>query len=94
MTGHAKSRGEVGARDALYARRARKSRTEPGCLAHAVYQDAENPLRLIFLEEWADRESLAAHFTVPASREFVKTLQELTVSSSGIKIYDATSISL
>jgi quinol monooxygenase YgiN len=72
----------------------RRSRTEPGCLAHAVYQDAENPLRLLFLEEWADKESLAVHFAVPASREFVKTARELATALSEIKIYDAVSVSV
>jgi hypothetical protein len=27
-----------------------RSRAEPGCIAHAVHQDAENPLRLVFIE--------------------------------------------
>ncbi|HEX8998573.1 MAG TPA: putative quinol monooxygenase [Blastocatellia bacterium] len=70
----------------------RRSRTEPGCLAHAVHQDAENPLRLVFLEEWTDRASLAAHFAVPASREFVKTIRELAAEPPQMNIYDATPV--
>ena len=27
------------------------SRTEPGCISHAVYQDPENALRLFFYEQ-------------------------------------------
>ena len=27
-----------------------RSRTEPGCIAHAVHVDCENPLRLVFFE--------------------------------------------
>lgn len=68
----------------------RRSRTEPGCLAHAVHQDAENPLRLVFLEEWTDRTALATHFAVPASREFVKTVRALAAEAPQINIYDAT----
>ena len=49
-----------------------RSRTEPGCISHAVHVDCENPLRLVFIEQWADRAALLAHFAVPASREFVK----------------------
>lgn len=30
----------------------RRSRAEPGCISHAVHHDAENPLRLVFVEEW------------------------------------------
>ena len=70
----------------------RRSRTEPGCLAHAVHQDMENPLRLVFLEEWADRDSLAAHFAVPASRDFVKTVRALAAEPPEMNIYDATPI--
>ena len=51
-----------------------RSRTEPGCISHAVHIDCENPLRLVFIEQWADRAALAAHFAVPASRNFVRAL--------------------
>ena len=52
----------------------RRSRTEPGCLLHSVHQDVEDPSRVVFLEHWADKESLDAHFRVPASNEFVKAI--------------------
>lgn len=68
----------------------RRSRAEPGCVAHAVHRDAENPLRLVFLEEWADRESLAAHFTVPESRDFAKAARELASEPPRLNIYDAS----
>ena len=66
----------------------RRSRTEPGCISHAVHVDCENPLRLVFIEQWADRAALAAHFAVPASRDFVGRLGSLA-SGSDIQIYDA-----
>ena len=44
-----------------------RSRAEPGCISHAVHVDCENPLRLVFFEQWADRAALLAHFAVPAS---------------------------
>ena len=56
----------------------RRSRQEAGCISHAVHVDCENPLRLVFFEQWADRAALLDHFAVPASRQFVKT-----VGSSG-----------
>ena len=68
----------------------RRSRQEPGCIAHAVYADCENPLRLVFIEQWADRAALSAHFAVPASRDFVRALQPLASASSTLEIYDAT----
>ena len=52
-----------------------RSRAEPGCISHAVHVDCENPLRLVFFEQWADRAALLAHFAVPASRDFVRALQ-------------------
>ena len=67
-----------------------RSRTEPGCISHAVHVDCENPLRLVFVEQWADRAALAAHFAVPGSRDFVRSLQSLAAGSSTIEIYDVT----
>jgi quinol monooxygenase YgiN len=34
---------------ALALEHSRRSRFEPGCLAHGVHQDCENQLRLVFL---------------------------------------------
>jgi quinol monooxygenase YgiN len=67
-----------------------RSRSEPGCISHAVHIDCENPLRLVFIEQWADRAALLAHFAVPASRDFVRALQPLAAGSTTIEIYDAT----
>jgi quinol monooxygenase YgiN len=67
-----------------------RSRKEPGCISHAVHLDCENPLRLVFIEQWTDRAALSAHFTVPASRDFVLALLPLTAARSTIEIYDAT----
>jgi quinol monooxygenase YgiN len=68
----------------------RRSRTEPGCISHAVQIDCENPLRLVFFEQWADRAALLAHFAVPASRDFVRALQSLAAAATTIELYDAT----
>jgi quinol monooxygenase YgiN len=67
-----------------------RSRSEPGCISHAVHVDCENPLRLVFFEQWADRAALLAHFAVPASREFVRSLQSLAAAATTIELYDAT----
>jgi quinol monooxygenase YgiN len=67
-----------------------RSRKETGCISHAVHIDCENPLRLVFIEQWADRAALQAHFAVPASRGFVSALQPLVSASPTLKIYDAT----
>ena len=67
-----------------------RSRGEPGCISHAVHLDCENPLRLVFVEQWADRAALLAHFAVPASRDFVRALQWLAAAATTIELYDAT----
>jgi len=36
----------------------RRSRTEEGCISHNVHIDCENPMRLMFFEQWADEETL------------------------------------
>jgi quinol monooxygenase YgiN len=69
-----------------------RSRTEPGCISHAVHIDCENPLRLVFIEQWADRAALAAHFAVPASRDFVRALHPLAAGAPDIQIYDASKL--
>ena len=67
-----------------------RSRGEPGCISHAVHVDCENPLRLVFIEQWADHAALQAHFAVPASRHFVRALQPLATEATSIELYDAT----
>ena len=64
----------------------RRSRTEPGCLSHAVHRDVENDLRLVFVERWADRDSLDTHFAVPASGEFVTVAGTLAAEPPSIEI--------
>jgi quinol monooxygenase YgiN len=66
-----------------------RSRKEPGCVAHTVHVDCENPLRLVFFEQWADRAALSAHFALAASRDFVRALQPLAAAATTIEIYDA-----
>ena len=67
-----------------------RSRGEPGCISHSVQIDCENPLRLVFFEQWADRAALLNHFAVPASRDFVKSLQSLATAATSIELYEAT----
>jgi quinol monooxygenase YgiN len=69
-----------------------RSRGEPGCISHAVQVDCENPLRLVFFEQWADRAALLTHFAVPASRNFVRSLRGLAAAATTIEIYDATKV--
>lgn len=72
----------------------RRSRGEPGCLAHAVHRDAENPLRLVFVEQWADRQALLDHFAVQASRAFVRRAAELSAEAPAISLFEAQPLAL
>ena len=71
-----------------------RSRAEPGCLEHGVTVDVNDGLRLVFFERWLDRESLLAHFRVPASREFAKRVAELAAHPPELATYDASEVSL
>jgi quinol monooxygenase YgiN len=75
---------------ALSLEHVHRSRAEPGCLSHAVHRDAENPLRLVFFEEWDGRDAIAAHFALPASRAFVKAAGALAAAPSTLKVYEAS----
>ena len=70
-----------------------RSLAEPGCLHHSVQVSCENPLRLVFVERWADKAALKAHFLVPDSADFVRAARKLAASAPPIAIYDTTEIS-
>ncbi|GAC1471265.1 MAG: putative quinol monooxygenase [Candidatus Dormibacteraceae bacterium] len=74
---------------ALCLEHVRRSRDEPGCISHAVHQDAEYPCRLFFFEQWADRAALAKHFAMPRSGEFVVAFVRLAKSAPEMSVYDA-----
>jgi quinol monooxygenase YgiN len=82
--------GRLGETLALSLEHVRRSRLEPGCISHAVHQDAENPNRLFFFEQWADQAAVAAHFAVPASRVFAKALGALAAEAPQLAMYDST----
>lgn len=66
-----------------------RSRTEPGCISHAVHIDAEDPLRLFFFERWEDMATLETHFRQPGSAEFIGQVRALAAASETITLYDA-----
>ncbi|MEO1085939.1 MAG: putative quinol monooxygenase [Acidobacteriota bacterium] len=72
----------------------KRSRTEPGCLEHGVHCDAEDPLRLVFLEKWADEASLEAHFALEASQTFVREAVALAAETPVIEVYGGERIPL
>jgi quinol monooxygenase YgiN len=73
---------------ALAQQHVERSRGEPGCVSHAMSIDSENPLRLVFVEEWADFAALQAHFAVPESRQFAAAAARLGHGAE-LRIFDA-----
>lgn len=71
-----------------------RSRAEPGCIEHGVTIDANDGLRLVFFERWADMDALLAHFKVPASREFGAQAAKLAARPPDLAAYDATELKL
>ena len=67
-----------------------RSRAEAGCIAHAVHIDHENPLKLVFVEKWADATALATHFKVKDSIDFVAQARALAAGAPVIEIFMAT----
>jgi quinol monooxygenase YgiN len=75
-------------RDACLAH-VHRSRTEDGCISHAVHVDTENPLRLVFFEEWRDMPALQAHFVTPGIADLLAAIREHAASSEKITTYTA-----
>jgi quinol monooxygenase YgiN len=71
-----------------------RSRTEDGCLHHAVHFDTENPLRLVFVERWRDRVAVAKHFADKDARNFVKTARSLAAEPPQMALYEAAEIGI
>lgn len=67
-----------------------RSRTEPGCLAHAVHADLDDPLRLVFMERWADWDTLNTHFRVPESVEFARAMARLGAQPPEMAVHEVS----
>jgi quinol monooxygenase YgiN len=78
--------------EALSIEHCQRSRAEPGCIAHNVHADCENPDRLVFLEVWANAAAVKMHFAVPASGAFIKEIGALSSESPEMKLYDVDEI--
>jgi quinol monooxygenase YgiN len=78
--------------EALSIKHCQRSRAEPGCIAHNVHADCENPDRLVFLEVWADAAAVQTHFAVPASGAFVREIGGLSSEPPEMKLYSVDEI--
>lgn len=69
-----------------------RSRTEDGCISHAVRIDSEEPMKLVFFEEWRDVAALHAHFATPGVQELLAAFREHSSTSEKITAYEATKL--
>ena len=67
----------------------RRSRAEPGCIAHNCHIDTEDANRIVFVEEWADMAAVKTHFAVPASGDFVRRLSAMADAPPLMRIFGA-----
>ena len=71
-----------------------RSLAEPGCVEHGVTVDANDGMRLVFFERWADREALMTHFKVAATRAFAAAVGKLAAHPPEIVAYEAEEMPL
>lgn len=69
-----------------------RSRREDGCISHAVRVDTEEPMKLVFFEEWRDMAALQAHFVTPGIGELLAAFKEHSCASEKITTYEATKL--
>ena len=93
VTGSVRTTPETAARltEICMAHSAR-SRAEPGCIAHNVHTDCEDPSRLVFIEYWQDMDALKAHFSLKESRDFVKEARKLSANGEAMRIFEAAEV--
>jgi quinol monooxygenase YgiN len=94
VTGHvitnAENRAAIEAEGVAHCRR---SRAEPGCIAHNCHYDVEHPERLVFVEKWTSAAALLTHFAVPESAAFVEAVSTLSSEAPVMEIYRAEATS-
>ena len=77
---------------ALSREHVQRSRAEPGCIEHGVAIDADDPMRLVFFERWADAQAIGAHLKLPASRGFGKAVAALVDRPPTLAMFDASEL--
>jgi quinol monooxygenase YgiN len=66
-----------------------RTRMEDGCLLFSVNIDAENPLRMVFIECWRDMPALRVHLKLFECRQFAAQIEVLAESIEPLDIYEA-----
>ena len=63
------------------------TRAEPGCVKYELLRNIAEPHDLTFVEEWADAESLEAHFATDHFRAVAARAEELLTAPPDIRRY-------
>ena len=79
---------------ALGCEHSARSRSEPGCLAHNCYVDAEDSSVLHFFEKWQDVQAVKAHFTVAGSRYFMQQMSAMSETAPQIEIFNSEQLDI
>ena len=71
-----------------------RSRPEPGCLEHGVTVDANDGLRLVFFERWADMDSLLRALQGAGVARVRRQAAQLAARPPELAAYDASELKL
>jgi len=82
--------GSLDAAIALSRAHVERSRREAGCISHDVHHHVDDDHRLVFVERWADRAAIDAHFGLPESVAFARELTALATARPRIEVHEVT----
>ena len=80
--------GSLDAAVALSREHVERSRRETGCISHDVHHHVDDAHRLVFVERWADRAAIDAHFGVPESVAFARELTALATDRPIVEVHE------
>jgi quinol monooxygenase YgiN len=63
---------------------------EPGCERYDFFQSADEPNKIVFVEEWTSRADLDLHFKQAAFIDFGAAIADLLAGPPEIRIFEAS----
>lgn len=69
-----------------------RSRTEPGCIEHGVYQEPDAEGHLLFVEKWESEAALKQHFRVPESIAFIQAINAIASEPPSLSMFTASEL--
>lgn len=70
------------------------TRTEPGCISYTLLDNPYDPGGCLFVEEWADLDSLKKHASAPHIAEWRKLSRDLLSAKTAITLYQGEPVQL